>query len=103
LSLAGHHVDTIAEAGALTRALSSRRYDLLLVDAADAGHPAQWKAASPTLIVVPGLYHPTKAQQVVAGQTYKSIPKAPPKANRDLALVKEVLKQRPKASAAQAS
>ena len=100
LSLAGHRVEAIADASALTRAVGTGRYDLLLVDAADADH---WKAAAPGLIVVPVLYHPSKTEQIAAEQTYKRILKAPAKAGDTLALVSEVMKLRPKARPAQTS
>jgi hypothetical protein len=103
LSLAGHRVDAIADASALTRALSTGRYDLLLVDAADAAHADQWRAVATGLVVVPVLYHPSKPEQAAAEQTYKRILRAPGKANETLTLVNEVMKLRPKARAAQTS
>ena len=101
LSLAGHRVEAIADAGALTRALSTGRYDLLLVDAADAAHADQWKAVATGLVVVPVLYHPSKPEQVAAEHSYKRILTAPGKATETLSLVSDVMKRRPKARTAQ--
>jgi hypothetical protein len=102
LSLAGHRVELVADTGELTRALATRRYDLLLVDAADAAQVDQWKAAAPGLVVVPVLYHPSKTELVAAEKTYKRILKAPDKANDMLALVNDVIKLRAKAKPAPA-
>src|SRR5712692_8822265 len=89
LSMAGHHVDAIPDASVLTRALSTGRYDLLLVDAADAAQADQWRAVATGLVIVPVLYHPNKPEQVAAEQTFKRILKAPGTANETLALVNE--------------
>jgi hypothetical protein len=103
LPLAGHHVEAIADAKALTRALGSGRYDLLLVDLADAEHIAEWRAAAPALVILPVLYHPTKTEQLAAEQTYKRILKTPAKPGETLALVNNVLKERRKAPATRTS
>jgi hypothetical protein len=95
LKTAGHKVEAIADAGALSRALSSGRYDLLLVDAGDADQVAQWKAAAPGVVVIPVLYRPTKTEQQAAEQTYVRVLKAD-KTTDALALVNNIVRSRPK-------
>jgi hypothetical protein len=103
LSMAGHRVEAVGDSEAVARAVRTGRYDVLLVDAADAPHADLWKAAAPSLVVVPVLYHATKAEQVAAEQTYKRILKAPAKPTDSLALVNEIMKGRPKARVSQTS
>ena len=88
---------------AVARAVGTGRFDLLLVDAADAVHADQWRAAAPALVVVPVLYRASKTEQVAAEQTYKRILKAPAKATDTLMLINDVMKGRPKARAPHAS
>jgi hypothetical protein len=95
LKRAGHKVEMIADAGALSRALRSGRYDILLIDPADAGQAAQWKAAAPGVVVVPVLYRPTKTEQQAAEKTYARVLKAD-KTNDAISLVNNVIKARPK-------
>jgi len=90
LKAAGHKVDSITNAEALSRALKSGRYDVLLVDAADAD---QWKASG--VVVVPVLYKPTKMEDRAAGKNYASVLKAD-KTNEAILMVNNLIKARPK-------
>jgi hypothetical protein len=103
LTMAGHHVETLADRDAVARAVGTGRFDLLLIDAADAVHADQWRTAAPALVIVPVLYRASKAEQVAAEHTYKRILKTPAKATDTLALVNDVMKGRPKARAPRAS
>ena len=98
LKAAGHKVETVSDPAALTRALGTGRYDLLLVSAADMAAAPQWKTAAPAITVVPVLYKATKAEQQAATQASAKVLKAD-KTNDAIVLVNNLIKARPKARA----
>jgi hypothetical protein len=90
LKRVGHKVEAISDAVALSTALKSGRYDVLLVDPADGD---RWK--TPGVVVVPVLYKPTKTEDQTAVKTYASVLKAD-KANEAIALVNNLVRSRSK-------
>lgn len=96
LKSVGHRVEAIADAGEVSRVLKSGRYDLLLVDPADAAQAKQW--APPGVVVVPVLHRPTKPELRAAQKTYARVLTAD-KTNDALVLVNDIVRSRPKARA----
>jgi len=90
LRKAGHKVEVITTEAALKSAVTSGRYDVLLLDPADAD---KWKA--PGLVVVPVLYNTPKTERKAIEQTYARVLKAY-NGFQSLTLVNNVMMAKPK-------
>jgi len=93
LKSAGHKVEVVADASAVSRALSSGRYDIVIVDPADAAVAAEWKKAAPTVVVVPVVYKPTKPDLQAAERVNTRVLKAE-KAADAITLVNDIVRAR---------
>jgi len=72
LKKAGHKIEVIADAAKLADAIASGRYDVLLVDPADA-QTEQWKTVAPRLVVVPVLYKPSTTERQATEKAYPRV------------------------------
>lgn len=94
LKLAGHKPVAVEGPG-FTHALSSKKYDLVLADLADAAKLEQEASSAPSKpAVVPVLYNPTSAELATAEESYSCVLQASKKNRHLLAVLDEVMKSR---------
>lgn len=94
LKLAGHKPVAV-EGQEFTRALSSKKYDLVLADLPDAAKLEREVSSAPSKpAVVPVLYNPTSAELATAEEKYSCVLKASKKNRQLLSVLDEVMQSR---------
>jgi hypothetical protein len=97
LQKAGHKVQLIGERGRLDDALKTGRYDLVLVDLADApGVEDELRATPSAPVVVPVVYEETKAEAEAVRKHYRCLLKTPDKKGSYLNAIDRALEEKAK-------
>ncbi len=101
LTQAGHKLRTAEDAGQLDQALSSSKFDLVLVDFSEAAALAQRVASLPSRpLVIPVMYKPSKAELAEAQKQFPYVLKAPANSTQHLEAIDEAMKSKPRAASA---
>jgi DNA-binding NtrC family response regulator len=97
LKQAGYKFFTIEEQSRLDEALKNGKYDLVLIDVADAAALEQQLRSAPSMpVVLPVVYKSTKADAATVQKKFHCILKAPGSADRYLAALDEAMMLRSK-------
>ena len=97
LQKAGHKVQLIGERSRLDDALKTGRYDLVLVDLADApGVEDELRVAPSAPVVVPVVYEETKAETEAVKKHYHCLLRAPEKKGSYLNAIDRALEEKAK-------
>lgn len=104
LKQAGYKFFAVEDAQKLDEALKTGKYDLVLMDGADAdGLEKQVRSAPSIPWVLPVVYKPTKAETTVIEKRFHCVLKAPGKADQYLAALDDAMLARSKGGALKAT
>jgi len=99
LKQAGHKLQMIEDARQLDQALSSGKFDLVLVDFTEAATLSQHMASLPSRpLVLPVLYKPSKAEMAAAEKQFTYAVKAPANSTQHLEAIDEAMKSKARAA-----
>jgi hypothetical protein len=97
LKQSGHKFHTVEDSAGLDEALKTGKYDLLLVDRADADRAQQRVQSTPSRpMVLPVIYKSTKAEATQVEKMYHCVLKAPGSSSQYLAAIDEAMELRSK-------